>query len=150
MKRLLSLMLVALCVLTLAQDKADRFTNGGAVDGSRDPRTSYMEFVPNEIVFKINDKLTVRQGSKVKTSGVNTVDAVLQRYGVTGLEQMIPQSSKPQRIRKVKSPQGLEVELPRIDNIYRISLPVKGDMPVNIHQVIEELKELKVFCCFTV
>lgn len=109
-----------------------------------------MEFVPNEIVFKINDKLTVRQGSKVKTSGVNTVDAVLQRYGVTGLEQMIPQSSKPQRIRKVKSPQGLEVELPRIDNIYRISLPVKGDMPVNIHQVIEELKELKVFCCFTV
>lgn len=143
MKRLLSLLLLALCLSTLAQDKADRFTNGGAADGSRDPRTSYMEFVPNEIVLKFDDKVTVRRGSRVKASGVSGVDAVLQRYGVTGLEKMIPQAEKPQRIRRVKNPQGLEVEVPRIDNIYRISLPANEKMPVNIHQVMEELKELE-------
>lgn len=143
MKRLLSLLVVALCTAVFAQDKADRFTNGGAADGSRDPRTSYMEFVPNEIVLKFNDKVTVRRGSRVKASGVSGVDAVLQRYGVTELEKMIPLAEKPQRIRRVKNPQGHEVEVPRIDNIYRILLPANEKMPVNIHQVMEELEELE-------
>ena len=74
MKRLLSLILVALCVLTLAQDKADRFTNGGATDGTRDPRTSYMEFVPNEIIVKFRDETAISTASKIKAAGISTVD----------------------------------------------------------------------------
>lgn len=130
--------------LTIAQQKASRFTDGNDDNAPRNPRMDMMNFVPNEVLLKFKDEITVANGSRVKAAEVNTVDQVLQNYGVTSLEKLFPEVQKPQRMRVMKTPQGNELKIPRIDNIYRVIIPQdeQNKLPVNILQIIDELKAL--------
>jgi subtilisin family serine protease len=127
-----------------SQNHASNFS-GRSNDQQRDPRADRMNFVPNQILIKFKDSLTVTNGSRIKAVGVNSVDRILQAHGVTSLEKLFPAVQKPVRIRMMKSPQGKDISIPRIDNIYKVSIPeptLKDSIPTNIFQVIEELKAL--------
>ena len=143
MKKTLTCLLILCTTLIIAQEKAPSFT-GRNNDQARDPQMDMTNYVPNEILLKFKDEVTVSNGSRVKAAGVNTVDNVLQSYGVSSLEKLFPSAQKPARARMMKSPQGKDMKVPRIDNIYRINIPQdeQKNQPVNIHQVIEELKAL--------
>lgn len=138
------LIYVFLCALTIsAQEKANRFTPGSN-NQSHDPKVDQVNYVPNEVLLKFKDETTVTSGSRVRSAGVNSVDNVLQNHGINSLEKLFPTAQKPLRALRIKSPQGKDMKIPRIDNIYRINIPQgsENQQPVNIQQIIEELKAL--------
>ena len=143
MKKTLTCLLIFCAMVFTAQEKASNFT-GRNDDQARDPRMDMMNYVPNEVLLKFKDEVTVTNGSRVKAAGVISVNNVLQNYSITSLEKLFPTAQKPTRSRMIKSPQGKDMKVPRIDNIYRINIPQdeQNNRPVNIHQVIEELKAL--------
>ena len=140
------LLLCLLCSygLGFSQNQASDFT-GNKSDQPRNPRNDLMNFVPNEVLVKFKDAVPIAAGARVKAAGVNSVDKVLQAYGVTSLEKLFPTEQKPQRARMMKSPQGKDMTIPALDKIYRVSIPPSqptDSMPTNIFQLIEELKAL--------
>lgn len=142
MKKTLTFLFVLCATVLIAQEKASNFS-GRDEDRSRNPRMDQMNYVPNEVLLKFKDEVTVTKGSRIRAAGINNVDNVLQNYGVSSLEKLFPTVEKPSKPMKVKGPQGKEIKVPRIDNIYRINIPQEEKaMPANIHQMIEELKAL--------
>lgn len=143
--RYLALFFIVVSCVVIAQEKASNFT-AQSTGELQHPRNDLMNFVPNEVLIKFKDAATVNTGSRIKAAGINTVDDVLKTYGVTSLEKLFPTEQKPLRARSIKSPQGTSITLPRIDNIYRISIPTNDKTqvapPTNIFQLIEELKAL--------
>ncbi len=95
MKRLIPIFLI-LCITSLAaQQKADRFTTATNPESQRNKRSDLMNFVPNEVLIKFKDEVTVTNGSRIKAAGVNAVDKLLQSYGVNALEKLFPAENKP-------------------------------------------------------
>lgn len=127
-----------------SQNQASYFT-GNKSDQPRNPRYDQMNFVPNEVLVKFKDAITVAAGARVKAAGVSSVDQVLKAHGITSLEKLFPTEQKPQITRMMKSPQGKDMIIPAMDKIYRVSVPPAqptDSMPTNIFQLIEELKAL--------
>lgn len=127
-----------------AQDKASDFTNKNN-DQPRDPRADQMNFVPNEVLVKFKDVVTIQVGTNLKSAGISSVDQILKANGVASLEKLFPAEKKLKSARIVKNPQGQDMKIPSLHNIYQISIPrlkSTGSAPVNIFQFIEELKAL--------
>ena len=143
MKNLFTLFLL-LAAITLAAQEADRFTDNHN-DRPRDPRMDQMNFVPNEILVKFKDDVQLKSGSILKSAGITAVDKLLQSHGAEGLEKLFPTETKLKSARVVKTPLGQDMVIPSLHNIYKIVLPQlksTGAMPVNIHELIEELKSM--------
>lgn len=143
--RLLICVLLILCSIGVsAQDKADRFT--GEDNGQmRDSRMDQMNFVPNEVLVRFKDAVTIPNGAQLKSAGINSVDKVLQSHGITSFERLFPAEKKLKSARIVKDPQGREMKIPNLDNIFKVKIPVlksTSGRPADIFQFIEELKAL--------
>jgi len=139
---ILIILIFAITGFGFSQNQASDFT-GRKSDQRRDPRADLMNFVPNEVIVKFKDEVPMQTGARMKAAGVNSVDKVLQTYGVTSLEKLFPSEQKPLRARMMKSPQGKEMKIPALDKIYKISVPLtstNNGAPTNILQLIEELK----------
>ncbi len=144
MKKSLFLTLIFCAVSLIAREKADRFTSGSN-DQTRDPRMDQMSYVPNEILVKFKDETSISTASKIKAAGISKVDQVLQKYEITSLERLFPKEKKPTRSKVMRAPNGAELKVPALDKIYRVTVPNTETPlahPVNIHQIIEELKAL--------
>ena len=144
MKKSLFLTLIFCAVSLIAQEKADRFTSGSN-NQTRNPRMDYMSYVPNEILVKFKDETSISTASKIKAAGISGVDQVLQKYEITSLERLFPGEKKPTRSKVMRAPNGAELKVPALDKIYRVTVPNTETPlahPVNIHQIIEELKAL--------
>lgn len=144
MKKSLFLTLIFCAVSLIAQEKADRFTSGSN-DQTRDPRMDQMNYVSNEILVKFKDETSISAASKIKAAGISGVDQVLQKYEITSLERLFPGEKKPTRSKVMRAPNGAELKVPALDKIYRVTVPNTETplaQPVNIHQIIEELKAL--------
>jgi len=142
MKKLMLLFFIFGFGLLFAQQKADSFTNHGGSNMPHDPRTDQMNFVPNEVIVKFKDQTPVVSGNHVMAIGISGVDRVLKAHGVSSLTRVFS-SPQPQAARVIRTPQGVEMTIPRLDNIYRINVPAPSSpdsMPVNIFKVIDELK----------
>lgn len=140
---LLFLFICSYC-LGFSQNQASDFAENKS-EQYRNPRNNRMNFVPNEVLIKFKDAVAVAAGVRMKVAGVNSVDKVLQAHGITSLEKLFPTEQKPQKTRMMKSPRGTNISIPRIDNIYKVSIPADSITTVlttNIFQVIEELKAL--------
>jgi len=141
---LLLLILILNFGLTFAQKQFSDF-NGNKSDQPRDPHADLMNFVPNEVIVKFKDAVPVAAGVRMRAVGVSSVDKLLQSHGITSLEKLFPAAQKQQSTRMMRSPQGNEFKVPALDKIYRISIPslqYTDSIPVNIFQLIEELKAL--------
>lgn len=139
---ILILFIIAGTSIGFSQNQASDFT-GHKSDQRRDPRADLMNFVPNEVLVKFKDEVPMQTGARMKAAGVNSVDKVLQAYGVTSLEKLFPTEQKPLKARMMKSPQGKDMKIPALDKIYKISVPpasTNTGAPTNILQLIEELK----------
>jgi len=146
--------LLAICITVsfgtgFAQDKASAFTDRNN-DQLRDPRDDQMSFVLNEVLVKFKDEVPLSSASRLRSAGLSAVDKVLQASGVDSLVRLFP-NTKNSLLRStgvariVKDPQGRDMKIPNLDKIYKITLPQlrsTSSVPVNIFQVIEDLKAL--------
>lgn len=140
----LTAFLLLYCSITLSAQQADRFT-GNASDRPVDPRTSQTNFIPNEVLVKFKDEVTLKAGTLLKSAGISAVDKILMANGASSLEKLFPTAKRLKSAQFVKDPQGRDMKIPNLDNIYKISIPQlksAGSPPPNIFKFIEELKAL--------
>ena len=143
MKKLLYLLLFFFTITVSAQ-QADKFTDYNS-DQPRDPRADQMNFVPNEVLVKFKDEVILKAGTNLKSAGISSVDQILKANNAGTLEKLFPTAKRLKSAKIVKDPQGREMIIPNLDNIYKITIPQQkstGSSPANIFQFIEELKAL--------
>ncbi len=143
MKNLITFLLF-FCTITLFAQEADRFMENTS-DRPRDIRADQMNFIPNEVLVKFKDAVTLTSGTNLKSAGISSVDQVLKANGAGSLEKLFPTVKKLKSAKTVKDPQGREMKIPNLDNIYKITIPQlksTGNAPTDIYKFIEELKGL--------
>jgi len=130
--------------MCFSQGEASDFT-GNTSDRPRDPRADQMNFVPNEVLVKFKDDVSVPGGSSLKSAGITAVDRVLRANGVASLEKLFPTEMKLKSARIVKDPTGRDMKIPSLHNIYRITVPQlksTNSAPADIFKFMEEMKAL--------
>lgn len=101
---------------------------------------------PNEVLVKFNDYSDIKlagKGAKTFTSATkkaNGVNAVLKEYGVSSIEQLLPNFVMPKAPRKAKSYGGQDVVEKDLSQLHLIVLDKES--PKNHYELIEELKQL--------
>jgi len=143
MKNLLTFLLLIYSIILSAQ-QADSFT-GDNGDKPRDPRADQMNFVPNEVLVKFKDEVTLSSGTRLKSAGISSVDKILQANGAAGIEKLFPMAKKLKSTKIVKDPQGRDMVIPNLANICKITVPQlksTGGAPTDIYKFIEALKAL--------
>lgn len=114
----------------------------GVVKIERHSRGAYRE---GEILINFKEGSAVRARStstgKFASSSISKVDAVLNSFGVTKMELLMPQSAaKPVGKRLVKAYNGKDVEIADVSTLYRVQFDSENNTSVN--EVIEKLREL--------
>ena len=143
-KFFLIICLITTSVMCFAQGEASDFT-GNTSDHPRDPRSDMMNFVPNEVLVKFKDDVVVSSGTTLKSAGISSVDQLLRANRVASLEKLFPTEIKLKSARIVKDPQGRDMKIPSLHNIYKITVPQlksTGSAPADIFKFIEEMKAL--------
>lgn len=148
-KYFLAICIIASFVTGSAQDKASSFTDKNS-DQPRDTRVDQMSFVPNEVLVKFKDEVPLSSETRLRSAGLSAVDKVLQANGVDSIVRLFPNTKSSLLrssgvVRVVKDPQGRDMKIPNLEKIYKITLPQlrsTSSVPVNISQVIEDLKTL--------
>lgn len=101
---------------------------------------------PNEVLVKFNDYSDIKlagKGAKTFTSATkkaNGLNDVLKEYGVSSIEQLLPNFVMPKAPRKAKSYGGQDVVEKDLSQLHLIVLDEKS--PKNHYELIEELKQL--------
>jgi len=96
-----------------------------------------VKFVDN---VAISDKATT-----LKSTGIVSIDNILKSSGIEKMEKLFPNEKKLKATRIVKDPQGQDMVIPSLHNIYKLTLPTfksEGKQPSNIKEYIERLEAL--------
>lgn len=147
MNRNLSLLILSFLfgLVSFAQTEPTDFTGRDQRERERAPQTDQMNFVHNEILVKFKDNVQLKSGASLKSAGIGTVDLVLKNHGTETLEKLFPTETKLKSAKVVKDPQGRDMVIPSLHNIYKIVLPELksgNGQPADIFKMIEELKTL--------
>ena len=143
MRKLYFLPLVLSLILAMPAVGQDRNNDDEVV--KLDQHTRY-NCKPNEVLVKFNDYSDIKlagKGAKTFTSTTkkaNGVNDVLKEYGVSSIEQLLPNFVMPKAPRKAKSYGGQDVVEKDLSQLHLIVLDEKS--PKNHYQLIEELKQL--------
>ena len=143
MRKLYFLPLVLSLILAMPAVGQDRNNDDEVV--KLDQHTRY-NCKPNEVLVKFNDYSDIKlagKGAKTFTSATkkaNGVNDVLKEYGVSSIEQLLPNFVMPKAPRKAKSYGGQDVVEKDLSQLHLIVLDEKS--PKNHYQLIEELKQL--------
>lgn len=143
MKRSLVLLLI-FCSASLFAQEADRFTKNDG-DSQRDPRMNQYSYVHNEVLVKFKDNVQVNVGTNLKSAGISSVDKVLNSLAIESVQKLFPEELNLKSLKNVKDPQGRDMVIPSLHNIYKISLPqskAQESLPLDVKEVIKELKSL--------
>lgn len=143
MRKLYFIPLVLSLILAMPAVGQDRNNDDEVV--KLDQHTRY-NCKPNEVLVKFNDYSDIKLGAKgdkafasasSKAAGIN---AVLEGYKVSNIEQLLPNFVMPKAPRKAKSYGGQDVVEKDLSQLHLIVLDEKS--PKNHYQLIEELKQL--------
>ena len=143
MRKLYFLPLVLSLILAMPAVGQDRNNDDEVV--KLDQHTRY-NCKPNEVLVKFNDYSDIKlagKGAKTFTSATkkaNGVNDVLKEYGVSSIEQLLPNFVMPKAPRKAKSYGGQDVVEKDLSQLHLIVLDKES--PKNHYQLIEELKQL--------
>jgi subtilisin family serine protease len=143
-KYILIFCLIASISNCFSQTEASDFTKKES-DRPRDPRADMMNFVPNEVLVKFKDDVTITPGTTLKSAGISSVDQLLKANGVSSLEKLFPNETKLKSAQILKDPTGRDMKIPSLHNIYKITVPQlksTGSAPADIFKFMEEMKAL--------
>ena len=144
MKILYAALLLFVSALTLNAQEADKFAKTDARTGEA-VIPGKMDFVPGEILIKFRDGVSITPEALLAGSSLSKgVNSTLGNYKVTRAEKLFPLAKTRKSLQVVRTPQGTEMVIPNLSNIFRIVLPAESQakgLPVNLMEVIEELKQ---------
>ena len=106
-------------------------------------RQSRYEYVPGQVLLKFKDSKRVqirRAGARYQAPNANKVDALLQKYGVAEMEQLLPKENPRRQMRRSKAFNGTTVEEHDLSQLYCITL--SEEHVLEAMQMMEELKVL--------
>lgn len=132
-----SLLGTAAAVAQVSNDNADQVC--------KIERHSYGSYRKGEVLvnFKEGSAVKVRSTSsgRFASATISRVDAVLNSFGVTKMERLMPQSAaKPVGKRFVKAYNGKDIEIADVSTLYRVQYD--AEKITSVYEVIEKLKEL--------
>jgi subtilisin family serine protease len=137
----LSILVTGFC---LAQTEPSDFTGRDLRERERARQTDAMNFVPNEILVKFKDDVSLTFGTQLKSTGISGIDKLLKSANVVSMEKLFPQAQKLKSAQMLRLPNGNEMAQPNLHNIYKITLPeLKSNQPnpVNVHEYIQQLQQ---------
>lgn len=106
------------------------------------PDVRFGAYRPGEVIvkFRTESAINVRSNAKGRfaTAGVQSVDAVLSRYGVNEAEALMPLSGAKALPRRVKTFNGHELLTADLSKLYC----VKGDAALNVEALVADLNQL--------
>lgn len=139
-----TIVVLIISIISLGQE-ATNFTNDNPDGRPHDPRSDQFNFVPNEVLVKFKDNVDLDGGTNLKSAGISNVDNLLRENGIKNLTKLFPDAVRLKSAKIVKDPTGRDLVIPSLHNIYKIELPnlkSTGNNATNIHEFIDELKEL--------
>lgn len=103
-----------------------------------------MDFVPNEILIKFKDGVEITPEKLMTFSSPSKgVNSMLADNKIEIAEKLFPGTQKRKGIRTVRTPQGIDMVIPNLHNIYRIVLAGKKSMGYNAWELKELINEFK-------
>ena len=136
MKKILVALVICLLILVVVTPKApsaasENPTQQASASLSQDPAPA-PEFVPNEILVKFKPQTTVtRAASGRTTTNLNSVTALMDRYGVTSAERVFKDARPPASGARIQI-DGQSQSSSDLTHIYRLRLADQSDVLVVI------------------
>ena len=104
------------------------------------PDPNAPEYKQGEILVKFRDEVNVsvlKSGGAMQT-GVSSVDVLNAKWGITGMNRVIRNASKQASTQTISMPDGKQIKLAQMFNIYKLTFPSDRDAK----QVVEDFKAL--------
>lgn len=135
---------MALLLGTMALPTSAQVSNDNE-DGvyKTDSRMRSEEFVPGQVLVKFKDSSPVnvrRAKGKFQSADRNTVDAVLQQFGVEDMEKLLPNEKPGRKMRKAKAFNGTTIEEKDLSQLYLVKLSKEKVMQTC--ELVDELGKL--------
>ena len=135
---------MALLLGTMALPASAQVSNDNE-DGvyKTDSRMRSEDFVPGQVLVKFKDSSPVnvrRAKGKFLSADRNTVDAVLQQFGVEDMEKLLPNEKPGRKMRKAKAFNGTTIEEKDLSQLYLVKLSKEKVMQTR--ELVDELGKL--------
>lgn len=135
---------MALLLGTMALPASAQVSNDNE-DGvyKTDSRMRSEDFVPGQVLVKFKDSSPVnvrRAKGKFQSADRNTVDAVLQQFGVEDMEKLLPNEKPGRKMRKAKAFNGTTIEEKDLSQLYLVKLSKEKVMQTR--ELVDELGKL--------
>ena len=108
-----------------------------------DSRMRSEDFVPGQVLVKFKDSSPVnvrRAKGKFQSADRNTVDAVLQQFGVEDMEKLLPNEKPGRKMRKAKAFNGTTIVERDLSQLYLVKLSKEKVMQTR--ELVDELGKL--------
>lgn len=135
---------MALLLGTMALPASAQVSNDNE-DGvyKTDSRMRSEDFVPGQVLVKFKDSSPVnvrRAKGKFQSADRNTVDAVLQQFGVEDMEKLLPNEKPGRKMRKAKAFNGTIIVERDLSQLYLVKLSKEKVMQTR--ELVDELGKL--------
>ncbi len=97
-------------------------------------------FRQGEVLVKFKQESNARVREGARATGVNSVDAVLSKIGVTEVEALMPMTGAAPMQSKSRSLHGDEMNVAELSQLYRVKFDAAKSQ--NVHEVVDAFKEL--------
>lgn len=137
------LMAFSTVIVTVSAQQSDSFLKGND-EGIKIP--DHTNFLSNEIIVKFRDDFTVSPDLLEKgTSSSKGVNSFFEHNKIEKAEKLF-KSAKPVKNKSfIRTPQGLEMEVPDMHNIYRLVLSESEGAKSGSEGILEIIKELNQY-----
>ena len=108
-----------------------------------DTRFASQDFVPGQVLVKFKDdnRIQIRRAQgQFASTNVGKVTEVMQRYGVSEMEQLLPNEKPNRQLRRAKAYNGDIIQEHDLSQLYCVTLSAEHQHETM--KVVEELKEL--------
>ena len=104
------------------------------------PDPNMPEYKQGEILVKFRDEVNISmlKAGGVMQTGLSSVDALNEKWGISGMKRVIRNAQKQATTQMITMPDGKQIKLAQMFNIYKLSFPESRDAK----QVVEDFKAL--------
>lgn len=143
MKHKFSILTLTLLLGAMAMPAFSQVSNDNEDEVNKVDQHYGQDFVPGQVLVKMKDSSPAnvrRVKGKFKSAGIGQLDAVLQEFGVEGMEQLLPHEKPGRQLRRAKAYNGAIVQEHDLSQLYLLQM--KEEKQVETQQLVERLAEL--------
>ena len=143
MKKYKYIVSIVLLLLVVSSASAQRVSNDNEDGVYKVDRMSSRAFVPGEVLVKFKDAYPVqvrRVKGRYQSVSQNAVNAVLQEFGTTEMEQLLPKQNPRRAMRRAKAYNGETIVEKDLSQLY--SVRISSLRPDSVRLLIDRLKAL--------